>query len=298
MLVPLWWRYSSETRMRYLAESNRHRDMVPFPRWTGQEFLLSDMMGLRYDVDEDFRKEFDKSLVYYDRLKGEGRYTPWQLQGLWSERELTYETVETAPPELARRVVTRRADPEGSQHGDKQWEEAEQEVQAMLENRDALKRIVSAERRDYVIDNLLGAYDPAKRRVILYHRMLSLAAHDLGVHCDALSTIVYMHETVHAFAHLGRDLSNRIWNGCLVPEAFCPEYRIARAMEGIAQFYTYKLLERLDDKRLLDTFLKLEQHSDPVYREWRKTEQYSLEAMRAVLMRLRDLETEWPPTLS
>lgn len=295
MLVPLWWRYSSETRMRYLAESNRHRDMVPFPRWTGQEFLLSDMMGLRYDVDEDFRKEFNKSLGYYDRPKGEDRYIPWQLQGLWSERELTYELVETAPPELARRVVTRRANPEGSQHADKQWEEAEQEVQSMLEDGGALQRIVSAERRDYVIDNLLGAYDPSNRRVILFHRMLSLAADDLGIDRDALSTIVYIHETVHAFAHLGRDLNDRIWNGSLVPEAHCPEYRVTRAMEGIAQFYTYKLLERLDDRRLLDAFLKLEDHSEPLYREWRKAEQYSLEAMRAMLMRLRDVETDWPP---
>jgi hypothetical protein len=177
------------------------------------------MMGLRYDVDEDFRKEFNKSLDYYDTGRNEERYIPWPLQGLWRDRELSYEIVEDLPPELARRVVTRRVNPEGSQHADKQWEEAEEEVQALLENRDALRKIVSADRKDYVIDNLLGAYFPAKRRVVLYRRMLSLAASDLGIDSDALSTIVYIHETVHAFAHLGRDLSDRMWSGCVAPEA-------------------------------------------------------------------------------
>jgi hypothetical protein len=54
----------------------------------------------------------------------------------------------------------------------------------------------------------------------------------------------------------------------------------------------------LDDTRLLNAFRKLEQYSDPIYREWRKTEDYTLEAMRAVLIRLRDAETEWPPRRS
>jgi hypothetical protein len=176
------------------------------------------------------------------------------------------------------------------------WNEATEQAERVLDSRDKLKELVSGERRDYVIDNLLGAYFPAQHRVVLYSRMLSLASSDLCIDCDALSTVVYIHETVHAFAHLGRDLNYRMWNGCVVPEAKVPEYQPSRAVEGIAQFYTYKLLERVDDKRLLDAFCKLEEHSDPLYREWRKTEHYSLEAMRTVLMRIRDAETEWPPT--
>jgi len=295
LLVPLWWRYSSEARIQYLQESGRHRGMVPSPQWTGQEFLLHDMMGLRYDVDEDFRREFNKSLEYYDNRHGEERYNPWPLQALWRDRELTYEIVDDLPPELARRVVTRRVDPESSQNADRQWEEAEQTAQALLEDRDGLQEIVSAERRDYVVDNLLGAYSPSKRRVVLYQQMLSLAALDLTTDCDALSTVVYIHETVHAFAHLGRDLSNRMWNACGVPDVRVPDYQPGRTMEAIAQFYTHKLLERLGDERLLNAFLKLEDHSDPIYREWRKTEHYTLEAMRAALMQFRDSETKWPP---
>lgn len=36
----------------------------------------------------------------------------------------------------------------------------------------------------------------------------------------------------------------------------------------------------------------------PSNREWRKAEHYSLEAMRSVLIRLRDVESEWPPIVS
>ena len=94
---------------------------------------------------------------------------------------------------------------------------------------------------------------------------------------------------------LGRDLNDRMWIGCVGSESRAPEYQATRAIEGIAQFYTYKLLEWLNDKSLLDAFRKLEQRSDPLYREWRKTENYSLEAMRRVLIQLRDAENEWPP---
>ena len=75
-----------------------------------------------------------------------------------------------------------------------------------------------------------------------------------------------------------------------------PQFHLSRAVESIAQLYTYKLLELVDDKKLLDAFQKLEEHSYPIYREWRVTEHYSLEAMRAALMRLRNAEAEWPPS--
>ena len=65
--------------------------------------------------------------------------------------------------------------------------------------------------------------------------------------------------------------------------------------EAIAQFYTFKLLEWLGDRRLLEAFLALEKACDPVYRAWRQTEHYSLENMRQVLVRYRSSSSEWPP---
>ena len=295
LLVPLWWRYSSETRMRYLKESSHHRGMVPSPQWTGQDFLLTDMMGLHYDIDSDFRKEFNGSLNAYRSCSNEEGYDPRPLMYLWRDQELQYESLQTPPPELIRRIVVNRSDSESQADSQHLWSDGQERAQEVLDGRDKAAMFVSAERRDYVIDNLLGAYFPTEHRVVLYPRMLSLAGSDLGIDSDALSTVVYVHETVHAFVHLGRDLSDRIWNGYSIPARQVPQFRLSRAMEGIAQFYTYKLLESLNDSRLLEAFQTLEEHSDPIYRGWRETKYYSLETMRAVLMRLRDTEAEWPP---
>ena len=295
LLVPLWWRYSSETRMRYLKENSHRRGMVPFPQWTGQDFLLTEMMGLHYDIDRDFRNEFNRSLERYRSRSNEDGYDPRPLMYLWRDQELRYETLDSPPPELVRRIVAGQVDSESTADGPELWRDAAERAQRVLDGRDDLAELVSSVRQDYVIDNLLGAYFPSQHRIVLYPRMLTLAATDMEVDCEALSTVVYIHETVHAFAHVGRDLTDRAWDGYSVPEPQTPQLRLSRTIEGIAQFYTYKLLEWVGDERLLDAFTKLEEHSDPIYRGWREADHYSLEAMRAVLMRMRDAETEWPP---
>ena len=66
LMVPLWWRYSSETRLKYLDNhKHRHAPFVNPSPWAGQHFLLEDMMGLHYDYDDDFRREFNRSLERY-----------------------------------------------------------------------------------------------------------------------------------------------------------------------------------------------------------------------------------------
>ncbi len=94
----------------------------------------------------------------------------------------------------------------------------------------------------------------------------------------------------------GSWLPTRVWEAYPATETHLPQFRLGRTLEGIAQFYTYKLLEWLDDPKLLDAFTKLEGRSDPIYRGWRDVKHLSLEAMRKVLMHLRDAESEWPPT--
>ena len=65
-----------------------------------------------------------------------------------------------------------------------------------------------------------------------------------------------------------------------------PDFEPSRPHEAIAQYYTYKLLEYLNDGRLLQTFLTLEQNAAPVYR-MEATESYSLEEMRTILIEYR-----------
>lgn len=294
LLVPLWWRFSSKTRIEYLQ--HHHRGFSPHPEWTGQEFLLEDLMGLRYDIDEDFRNTFNASLEAYRDPNEPGGYEPRPLQELWRDRELRYELVDECPPELVRRVAIQRVDWENSRPGSVGWAEAKERAQQIFVQNDGLRQYVSAQRGDYAIDNLLGAYLPARRRIILYTRMVHYAASELGVDEDALMTVVYIHETVHAFSHLGRDLSGRMWEGFSLPVADSPDEQLIKPQEAIAQFYTFKLLEWLDDKRLLEAFVALEKSADAIYRAWRQTENFSLEAMRQVLVRYRSSSADWPPS--
>src|SRR5207249_5310174 len=74
LFIPLWWRYSSEARIEYLRQ--HHRAFSVYPERTGQEFLLGDLMGLRYDIDQDFRNAFNQSLNQYRDPKEPHRYEP------------------------------------------------------------------------------------------------------------------------------------------------------------------------------------------------------------------------------
>jgi len=293
LFIPLWWRYSSEARVEYLRQ--HHRGFSRYPDRTGQEFLLEDIMGLRYDIDQDFRNAFNQSLDHYRDPNEPDRYEPRPLQELWRDRELRCELTDACPPELVRRVAVRRIDWENSQPGSVRWAEARERAGQIFAETEKLRDYVSAQRGDYVIDNLLGAYFPAQRRIVLYVQMIRHAASELGVDLDALMTVVYTHETTHAFTHLGRDLSGRMWDGFVLPLADSPDVQLSKPHEAIAQFYTFKLLEWLDDKRLLQAFIALEKSADPIYRAWRKTEDFSLEAMRQVLIGYRSSGADWPP---
>ena len=261
---------------------------------TGQEFLLEDMMGFTYDIDKDFRDAFNTSLNQHLATSGSYKYEPRPFQEIWRERELSYKLSDEVPPELVRRIAVKRVDWDNLHPGQVRWQEA-QERAGCMENRN-FADFVSKERANYVINNLLGAYFPAKVEVVLYPRMIEYAADDLGVNKDALSTVVYIHETVHAYSHIGKDYDGRSWSDFSLPMSDQPDFHPSKPHEAIAQYYTYKLLETLGDKKLMQAFLTLEQHSIAVYRAWRATEHYTLEEMREILVNYRRRGTEWPPS--
>ncbi len=294
LLKPLWWRFSSETRIDYL-NSRKHPDPHGISFETGQEFLLRDMMGLTYDIDSDFRKVFIGSLATFKTSDDVQRYEPRPLQELWRDRSLTYTLCDDIPPELVRRIAITRADWDKSQPGRVGWEQAHRKAAGAFGDGD-LTQWVSCQRRDVFIDNLLGAYIPSKMQVVLYPRMIVLVAEQLRLDETALSTVVFMHETVHAFSHLGRDCDGTLWATYTLPSADVPEGTPSVTHEAIAQFYSFKLLEKLKDDRLMKTFITLENSCADVYRAWRATENYSLEQMREVLIMCRRATGQWPPT--
>ncbi|MBA4150787.1 MAG: SIR2 family protein [Verrucomicrobia bacterium] len=292
LLKPLWWRFSSEMRMDYLG-SRKRPDPHGISFEIGQEFLLKDLMGLTYDIDAEFRKAFNGSLATY-RTDEEDKYEPRPLQELWRDRDLNYSMSDDVPPELIRRIAVTRAEWNNSQPGKVRWDEARRKAENILGDGE-LTQWISNERKDFGIDNLLGAYFPSKMQVVLYRRMIVRAAKQLKIDEDALSTVVFIHETVHAFSHVGRDHDGLHWQSYALPLADVPDSTPSVAHEALAQFYTFKLLENLKDDRLMKAFLALEKSCSDVYRAWRATEHYSLEQMREVLVKCRTTTAKWPP---
>ena len=293
LLKPLWWRFSSETRVDYL-NSRKRPDPHGISFETGQEFLLKDLMGLTYDIDSEFRKAFNGSLATFRTSDEVQRYEPRPLQELWRDRELSYTISDDVPPELVRRIAVTRADWDNSQEGKVRWKEARRKADNLLGEGD-LAQWVSSERKDFGIDNLLGAYFPATLQIVLYRRMIARAAKELTLDEDALNTVVFIHETVHAFSHVGKDHDGSHWQSYALPLADVPDATPSVTHEAIAQFYTFKLLENLKDDRLMKTFLALEKSCSDVYRAWRATQEYSLEQMREVLVKCHRTTSKWPP---
>jgi hypothetical protein len=295
LFIPLWWRYASETRIEYL-ESHRHGKMHEVFWGTGQDFLLVDMMGLSYDIDQDFRDAFNSTLDQHLSKDGFYKYEPRPFEEIWRDRELTYLLSTEIPPELIRRIAVKRVDWDNSQPGHVRWEEALERADLHMANQN-LSDYVSIEEKNYVIDNLLGSYLPTNFEIILYPSMIEYTADELRIDIDALSTVVYIHETVHAYSHIGKDLDGRYWAGYILPNSMHPDFSPSKPHEAIAQYYTFKLIETLNDEKLMNAFLTLEQHCDEVYRAWRATENYTLEEMRDILVEYRKKGTEWPPSL-
>jgi hypothetical protein len=294
LFIPLWWRYSSEARVEYLA-SHKHGRMHEILWGTGQDFLLNNIMGLYYDIDKDFRDAFNVSLDQHLAVGGLYKYEPRPFQEVWRERELDYTFSDDMPTELMRRIAVSRVDWENSKLGEVRWEEARERAARRMENRN-LADFLSKEKGNYVIDNLLGAYFPSKVEIVLYPRMIEYAAEDLGVDKDSLSTVVYIHETVHAYSHIGKDHDGRSWLDFSLPLSDQPDFQPSRPHEAIAQYYTFKLIQTLNDKKLLEAFLNLEKHCMDIYRAWRTTETYTLEDMRNILVKYRKKSTDWPPS--
>lgn len=294
LFISLWWRYSSETRVEYL-KGHKHGRMHEVLWGTGQEFLLEDMMDFIYDIDKDFRDAFNASLDQHLATSGSYKYEPRPFQEVWRDRELNYRFSDEVPLELVRRIAVRRVDWDNLEPGQVRWQEALERAGQHMENLN-LADFVSVEEGNYVIDNLLGAYFPAQVEVVLYPRMIEYASDDLGVDIDALSTVVYIHETVHAYSHIGKDRDGRSWSDFTLPMSDQPDFYPSRPHEAIAQYYTFKLLQWLSNEKLLQTFLILEQHCIDVYRAWRATEHYTLEEMRNILVKYRKKGAEWPPS--
>lgn len=290
LFVPLWWRLSSEARIEYLRGHHGFEGNT-----AGQDYLLHEFLGLRLDPNRDFREYFEQRAENYRRTDdyaqtlGGLRYEPRPLQELWRPQELSYE-IETdeLPPEVIRRIAVYKKDWDRLQEARERWDEAYAES-VQLED-DELEGIMLGKQGDaLVITNLLGVYEPEIARVLLYQRSIDACSRALGVDSRSISTVVYVHETVHAFAHLGHDLDGNAWPDFALPQSryLSPDFRPSRLHEPLAQYFTFKLIEKLGDKKLLRAFDEVDKRSPAEYQAWHSFEHKTLEELRQVLVRAR-----------
>lgn len=282
--APLWWRLSGSAKIGFFGS---HHGPRHGPRTDPMELLSLDLLGLAFDQNRDLRDE-------HTRLFGPDADRASFQSGFLTasrERELKLQLSDDAPPELIRRVLLDR-DRQGVEthrsNGDA-WEQAAATSAESLPDDEALTRLLrGADGQLCVITtNLLGGYESSTSRVVVYTRLVAWCAGALGVDQRALENVVLLHETVHALCHLGRDLDGRMWDEFCLPSSQHPAFRPSALHEGLAQYFTYRMIERLADEAMMAAFSALTEVQTPEYQQWRAMRDVPLERVRDVLVQAR-----------
>lgn len=281
--APLWWRLSVEAKQQYWEYSKRGASLG------GIEMLTRDLLGLTFDPDRDFRSTVGGLLGPVDERDSRDP-GPYRFTDLYRQLELDFEFSDEAPPELVRRTAIRqRLKWESTGRGNDPWSVAKTEAQEALTKPHLLKGSLQMPngRLNIPTSNLLASYDPESTRVTLYREVIDACARLLSMDRRALANVVFLHEATHALTHLGRDLDGRQWEDFSLPSSRNPSFQPSRFHETIAQFFTHRLLVRLEDQALLNAFEKLSDAQPPEYQTWRKMQSVPVEQVRKILMRAR-----------
>jgi hypothetical protein len=116
--------------------------------------------------------------------------------------------------------------------------------------REVLEQLLKVLEKDDVVEqfkkvdeDILGAYFFHHGRIELYWAVIGIIAGTLDVEVEDLSAVVLTHELAHAYTHLGRDIDGNNW----VTGAFAKAE--SALVEGLAQFYTAMIADRLGERR-------------------------------------------------
>ncbi len=282
--APLWWRLSVEAKVKFWHPGR------PGNSTLGIEMLALEILGLQYNPDYYFRREVSQLLGPTDEAENSDR-GPHRLTALFRSHRLRFELSKGAPPELIRRETLRKRleDPRPDRGDDPPWRFAEQETERALGDDRALSALLRIPdgRMSVPTSNLLAHYEPVFAVVTIYSKVIDGCARLLNIERQALANVVFIHETVHALCHLGRDLDGRRWEEFALPSSYNPAFRPSALHETIAQFFTHRLITRLGDSALLAAFERLSDHQPPEYQTWRKMTEVPVEAVRKLLIRAR-----------
>jgi hypothetical protein len=126
----------------------------------------------------------------------------------------------------------------------------------------------SIKRKIKEIDSdVLGAYFFRIPKIELYWMAIAIYSTVLEIPVETLTVIVAIHELAHAYTHLGLDIDGLRWKTLAFAETDL------FIVEGLAQFYTETICEKLDAKipgiaNAFGTLLKHQSAPYTKYQEW------------------------------
>ena len=135
----------------------------------------------------------------------------------------------------------------------------------------------------------LGVYYSREHRIEIYWMSIGLLARNEGFDIEDLTVVVLAHELAHAFSHVGFDTDEAQWD----TDTFARTDK--RIKEGLAQFYTGAVCERMEARRpsLPSSFKHLlDNQSGPylVHLGWTQPDESPGEIVRKAMVEYRRQE--------
>jgi hypothetical protein len=287
LFAPLFWRVPTEAAIEYLGKPDS-------PWWTpclaGHRLLAEEVMGLRYDPLRGAVKEADFFAAQVPAEKTEGDDEDERALHLIHRQfhENRSRLCEDPPPLLLWDQQLRK-DRYWSGEPEDVSEEARENAKKLMKAASRLRAWLrdKIDRGALVTGNLLGRYDPSSGRIELYPAILDALSSLVGLQPRYLKSVVFIQLSVLAMGHQARDFDGQPGFGFAVASTASPFQKESPVHISLAQYFTYRLIERLGDMNLMGAFEKLSDKQPQPYQRWRRMRHIPVEQMRTVLLRAR-----------
>ncbi len=133
----------------------------------------------------------------------------------------------------------------------------------------------------------LGTYSPEQGKITINGPAVEEVASRTNLKERYVGSVTLIHLSALALMHQGEDADGRRWEGFSLGDPSPWIGGVPLPTLALAQFYTRRLLERLDDSNLIHAFETLSEKQPPAYSAWKNMEHISLETARAWLTALR-----------
>lgn len=165
-------------------------------------------------------------------------------------------------------------------------EEIQRVRQLLIHLRQHLPIVEVRKKTREIKTDVLGAYFYLKPRIEIYWLAIGIYAELIDVPVEGLAVAVLIHELAHAYTHVGYDIDGQHW------DTFSFGSADLNIVEGLAQFYTCVISERLGEKfpeahRGYTGFLKLQSGPYLAHLVWAKPLTDICEVVRGALLETR-----------